>query len=252
MNASNLVRMSQKFFSKYASEILIGMGITGMVSAGIMAVPATVKAVKKIEAKTEVDNKGNKVYPTKTEIVKDCWKLYVPSITTAIISGGCIIGASSINAKRNAALMTAYALSESARQEYVSKVVETIGEKKEQEIRDKIAEDKIRNNPVNESTVIVTGNGSVWCYDPLCDRYFQSSVDAIKKAENEFNRKLRNELFMYVNDWYDELNLDHTQLGDLVGWDIDKGGMSLAFSSKIASNDQPCLVLDYRTIPYAQ
>lgn len=239
----------QKITQKHGPEILTGIGIAGMVTATILAVTATAKAVKKIEnKKKEMDVEDLTV----KETIKETWTCYIPTTVTTVASIACIVGASSVNVRRNAALAAAYSLSESALKEYKDKVVSFVGPKKEQEIRDTIAEDKIRKNPVNESTVIVTGNGTVWCYDPLCDRYFQSSAEAIRKAENEFNRRLRSEMFMYVNDFYDIMNLDRTTLGDLVGWDIDKGGMEVGFTSKIGSNDQPCLVLDYRVLPYAR
>lgn len=54
----------------------------------------------------------------------------------------CLIGASSVNLRRNAALATAYTLSESALKEYREKVVETIGEKKEQAVQDAVAKER--------------------------------------------------------------------------------------------------------------
>lgn len=55
-----------------------------------------------------------------------------------------------MHAKRTAALATAYKLSETALTEYKEKVVETIGEKKEQLVRDKIDKDHIDKDPVSK------------------------------------------------------------------------------------------------------
>lgn len=237
----------QKETQKHGPEILTGIGIAGMIVATILAVKATPKAIKKIDEKKKEKDVDDL---TVKETIEETWKCYVPATVTTIVSVACIVGATSENVRRNAALAAAYSLSESALKEYREKVTDVIGKKKEQEIQDQIAEDKLRRSPIRDETVIITGNGNVWFYDPLCDRYFQSSVEAVKKAENMFNKELRHELYMVVNDWYDELNLDHTVLGGLVGWDIDKGGFSLSFTSKVASNDQPCLVLNYDALPY--
>ena len=94
---------------KKSPEILIGVGITGMISSTVMAVTATPKALILIEAeksKKEVDILSAK------DIVKVTWKCYIPAVATGILGAGCIIGSSAVNAKRNAALAAAYTLSE--------------------------------------------------------------------------------------------------------------------------------------------
>ncbi len=63
------------------------------------------------------------------DIIKTAWPCYIPAAVGAI-SVFCLIGASSTNLRRNAALATAYTLSESTLKEYQEKVVETIGEKR--------------------------------------------------------------------------------------------------------------------------
>ena len=132
---------------KKSPEILIGVGITGMISSTVMAVTATPKALILIEAeksKKEVDILSAK------DIVKVTWKCYIPAVATGILGAGCIIGSSAVSAKRNAALAAAYTLSESTLKEYQAKVVETIGEKKEQVIKDKIAKEKVEKDPVSK------------------------------------------------------------------------------------------------------
>ena len=47
----------------------------------------------------------------------------IPAGVTVIAAAACIVGANSVNIKRNAALATAYSLSETALKEYQSKVV---------------------------------------------------------------------------------------------------------------------------------
>ena len=151
--------------------------------------------------------------------------------------------------KRNAALATAYKLSETALTEYKDKVVEVIGENKEKGIRDKIAEDKVHNNPVSQNQVIITGGGDTLCYDALGGRYFKSSMDKIRKAENELNRLMLRDMYVSLNEFYDELGLDHTKLGDDLGWNLDDGLIELNFSSQLAENETPCLVVDYNVAP---
>lgn len=38
-------------------------------------------------------------------------------------------------------------------------------------------------------------------------------------------------------------------MGDMLGWNIDKGYIDLAFSSQLDANGTPCLVIDYQVAP---
>lgn len=69
-------------------------------------------------------------------------------------------------------------------------MIETIGEKKEQTVRDAIAKEHIEKDPVENKEVIVLGRGSTLCYDSVSGRYFKSDMETIKKAENELDARL--------------------------------------------------------------
>lgn len=237
----------KRFVSARSPEILTGIGIAGMVTTTVLAVKATPKAMSLIEDKKN-DDWVDELSPL--DVVKIAWKPYIPAIITCVVSTTCIIGASSVNAKRNAALATAYKLSETALSEYREKVIETIGEKKEQIVRDKVAEERIKKNPVSKNEVIVTGNGKTLCFDPISGRYFMSSIDVIKRAENELNKQMLHDISGYVslNDFYDELGLDHTSVGDDLGWNTDQL-IDICFSSQLNDNGEPSVVLDFLVAP---
>lgn len=234
---------------KHSPELLTGIGIAGMVTTTILAVKGTTKAVRLLDAKKkELDVEKLTV----KETVKTAWKCYIPSATTCVASIACLIGANSVHLKRNAALAAAYKFSETALIEYKDKVVETIGEKKEKDIRDKIVEDRIKENPVNKNSVIVTGNGTSLCYDTMNDRYFESSYDRIKKAENAINRELIGSDYVSLNDVYDELELKHTNNGDRLGWNISflgKEGLEIEIGTHMTDDGRPCLSIDYNVPP---
>lgn len=232
---------------KHSPEILTGIGIAGMITTTILAVKATPKALLlKDEAE---DERG--AYLTPLETVKVCWKPYIPAAVTGVVSVGCLIGASSVNARRNAALATAYKLSETALTEYREKVVETIGEKKEQVIRDKVAQEKVDKEPVSKKEVYITDTGTQLCFDVMSSRYFESSIEKIKKAANELNRRLSTgENYVSLSDFYDEIGLRHTKNSDNLGWNISRDGwVELDFSATIADDERPCIVVDYLVAP---
>lgn len=231
---------------KHSPEILTGIGIAGMITTTVMAVRATPKALILIEEKKD-ELEVNELTPKET--IQAAWPCYIPAAVTGTVSIACLIGASSVNMRRRAALATAYTLSESALKEYQEKVVETIGEKKEQAVRDAVAKDKIDKHPVSNSEVVIVERGNHLCYDAVSGRYFKSDIEKIKKAVNELNLRMRDEMYISLNDFYYEIGLNGTSLGDELGWNIEKGYIDISFSSQLADDGTPCLVIEYHIAP---
>lgn len=246
LNLKKVVRDISKMISKNSPQILTGVGIAGMLTTTVLAVKATPRALELIEeAKVE-----NEVYDlTPVEVVKAAWKPYIPAVVTGIASTACLIGANSVHTRRTAAIATAYKVSETALAEYKEKVIETIGEKKERVIEDKIAKDKVEKNPVSKSEVIITGAGRTLCMDALSGKYFESDIETIRKVVNELNRKMNYEMYISLTDFYNELGIPKTKISDELGWNIDKGLIEVTFSPQLAEDGKPCLVVDYLVAP---
>lgn len=255
-NVKSFFKSMQMSISKHSPEILTGIGIAGMVVTTVMAVKATPKALALIEEAGY--KKGSDENPiedmeytplTAVETVKVAWKPYIPAAITCSLSIACILGARSMNAKRNAALATAYTLSETALREYKDKVVEALGEKKEQAIQDAVAKDRIDKKPVSSNEVIITEKGNTLCFDSISGRYFKSDIDSLKKAVNELNRQMLSDGYISLNDFYYEIGLSNTKIGDDLGWNSDRGLIDLNFSSQLAEDGTPCLVLNFSVAP---
>lgn len=234
--------------SKHSPEILVGVGIAGMFSTVVMSVKATPKVYSMIEKEKEVRRLEEKPELTKVDILKMAWKPYLPAAIMFGCSTACIIGANSVNAKRNAVLSTACHISERALAEYRDKVVEVIGEEKEKEIRDKVSEDRMKKDSVTSNTVILS-KGDTLCYDTITGRYFKSDVDKIKKAENELNHILITGDYCSLNEFYDMLDIPATEMGTAVGWNVKDGLVEIYFSAQIADDGQPCVVVNYDIQP---
>ena len=245
LTVSKVIKNVERTLTKYSPEILTGIGIAGMITTTVLAVKATPKAIRLIQEKEDAVN--DKLTPV--EKVKTTWKCYIPAALSGVTSVACIVGANSVHAKRNAALAAVYKISETALHEYREKVLETLGEKKEQAIRDKIAEDRVNKDPVSKTEVIITAKGDTLCYDVLSGRYFKSDIDKIRRAENELNRRMLNDMYVSLNEFYDEIGVSQTSLGDELGWNIDDGLIEVCFSSQIADDGTPCIVVDYRVAP---
>ena len=250
-SVAKLFRTVKLKASKHSPEILTGLGIAGMVSTTILAVQGTPKALALIEEeklrryKEEDDDTLSRI-----DIVKTAWKPYIPAMVTGTVSIACLIGANSVNTKRMAALTAAYQLSETALTEYKEKVVETIGEKKEQAVRDKVSKAKLEKHPVEKAEIIETQKGTTRCFEPMSGRYFKSNIDIIKRAENTLNERMLHDICgcASLNELYDELGLDHIDVGDMIGWNVDEL-IKIGIGSHVASDGEPAVVMEYHTMP---
>ena len=75
---------------EHSPEILTGIGIAGMITTTVLAVKATPKALRLIEAEKHDMHKDEL---TAIETVKVAWKPYIPAAVTGVTAMGCLIGA---------------------------------------------------------------------------------------------------------------------------------------------------------------
>lgn len=268
MNKPNVMKyfkMVKTFTKKHSPEILTGIGIAGMVTTTVLAVKATPKALELIEEEKKRQNEeifekaeksGEDEYAVVTklkplEVVKVTWKPYAPAVLLGVSSIGCLIGANSAHNRRHAALYSAYKISETALSEYKEKVIETVGEQKEKEIRDKVAKEHVEKNPVSKTEVFMTGKGESLFYDPISDRYFYSDIETIRKIVNDMNYAMTcgSEMCVSLSELYDELGLKHTSVSDEIGWNISDGLLEADFSTQLTDDGKPCIVLDWLKVP---
>ncbi len=247
MNIKTMAKSVWAGAKKHSPEILIGMGIAGAASSVIFAVKATPKAMILLEEKRQ--ELGVEKLEAK-EIIKTAAPVYIPTAVSFGVSVACIVGASSVNARRNAALTAAYTLSESTLRTYRDKVLETVGEDKEREIRQKAAIEQQQKTPEPQTLVVSGAAGQLKCFDSLSGRYFVSTKNEIDKAVNEFNRQLRDDMRISLNDWYDLIGLDTNKLGDMLGWDIERGYVETCYASRLDEDGLPCLVVNYVEPPH--
>lgn len=260
-NVTKIFNTVKKAVGKKSPEILIAFGIAGMITTTVLAVKATPKAMEKIK-KAEKDKaeeyncnhadsdiEASTLKLTKPEVVKATWKCYIPAAISGAASIACIVGANTVHSKRNAAIATAYKLSEKALTEYKEATIEEVGEEKAKAIKDRVAQKQLDNNPVNDSQVIITGNGKQLCYDGVSGRYFESSIQEIETAVNKINRSLNYDMYVSLSEFYDELDLEHTDISDELGWNLDDGLVEISYGTMIAKDNRPCITLEYHVAP---
>ena len=253
MNLKTFAKAARRSVSKNASKILGGLAITGGITAVYFAVTATPKAMILLDEKKK--ELGVEKLDVKT-IVKTAGPVYIPTAVSMGLSAVCTIGAIHVDERRNAALAAACTLSESALKTYQDKIVETVGEEKEREIRESIALDKMAKNPEPEVIKVVESDDTdasygkrIKCYESLSGTYFWSTRNAIDRAVNGVNKQLLSDFQVSENDLFDYLGIEHNRNGELLGWDTTSMEIETFYTSKLDENGAPCLVINYTNPP---
>lgn len=151
--------------SRNVPTILSCLGAVGTVATAALTIQATPKAMRLLEEAER--EKGDLL--TKTEILKIAGPSYIPAILSCVATVSCIFGANALNLRRQASLMSAYLLLDSAYKEYGEKVKKSVGEQEEARIRESIASDK--DVPDDCSRQLF--------YDMHFGEYFESSLDFV-------------------------------------------------------------------------
>ena len=249
MTLIDLAKKAEKLAVDNSPTILTVLGVTGVVTTAFLTGKASFKAANIIsdeQYRLDLFEKSHPLEPKEKIIL--VWKAYIPAVGTGVISIVCIVGANHIGSRRAAAVAAAYTISEKAFTEYKDKVVERMGAPKEQDLRDEIAQDRIDRNSSGDRNIIVTGRGEVLCYDAFSDRYFESSMEELKKAQNDINYKILSDMYASLGDFYDKIGLASTSYSEEVGWTTDVP-LELKLSGTLSEDQRPCISMDFRAAP---
>lgn len=244
-----LAKSIEKFAIDNAPTILTGVGVVGTVATAYLTGKATFKANKIIADKQFQINLHEKGYPLDNkEKFKLVWLCYVGPAATGVGTIAAIIFANRISAKRAAALAAAYALSQDRFSDYKEKMQEKLGVKKEQAVTTELIQNRVDANPPGKNLVIV-GNGTVLCRDEFSGRYFRSTVEAIKRAENEINFEIINSGYATVSDFYERIGLKPTSSSEIFGWNVPTRKLELSWNAVITPDEEPCMAFDFNAYP---
>jgi hypothetical protein len=243
MILSNLLKRSSNFVSDNSPVILTATAVAGVLTTAILSGRAAVKAADILrveEAYRELDFE-----PSLKEQLELTWKCYIPPVLVASSTIAAIIGATHISSRRTATALGLYSLTDTAFREYKDKVVEQIGAGKEQKVRDSVAQDRVKAIPPSNEIIII--EGEVLCCELWTMRYFKSTQEKIRRAENDINAEINNNMYASLTDFYNLIGLPSTAESDNVGWNIDRR-LDIQFTT-ILSEGKPMLALCYDKAP---
>jgi hypothetical protein len=173
-----------------------------------MAVKATPKAIRLCEQAEEA--KGEKL--TKFETIKTAGPVYIPTILTGSATIACIFGANVLNKRKQAALMSAYALLDSSYKEYKEKVNELYGDEAQTKVKEEIAEDHYKEEDIDLE------DGKELFFDEFSGRYFESTIYDVRTAQYNINKDMALQTSVSLNDYYAYLDIPPIEGGDELGW----------------------------------
>ena len=263
MNKTEIIAKMTRTFNrtglqlkKHSPEILMTVGVIGIVASGVMACKATLKvqdivddAKQKIDTIHEVSNdpemsdkyseedgkKDMAIVYTQTAV--KFIKLYGPSVALGVASLGCMIGSNRILNKRNVALAAAYTAVDKSFKEYRGRVIDRFGKQLDKELKygikaqeiEEVSVDEKGKETVKKNTVevmdpncysqysIVFDDGNTgWDPDPELTKYF------LIQQQNWANERLKARGHLFLNEVYDMLGVKRTKAGAQVGWVYDE------------------------------
>lgn len=234
---------------KYSPQILIGVGIAGVVSATVLACRATIKAVPVLEEmradiedlheiKSSLINEDVVKFDEK-EYQKDLVKvyaknalvfvkLYAPAIVIGSLSVAALIGSHGIMAKRNAALLAMYKGAEEAYSAYRIRVREELGDEREEDLfrgnKEEVVMADDGPHRINKSQIFPTQYDRY--FDESCknwERNAEYNLLFLTHQQSYANDRLRARGHIMLNEIYDMLGFPRTKEGAQVGWVWKKG-----------------------------
>lgn len=244
MKLNSIVRVIRRNTKQHSPLILSTLAGVGTLTTAYLTAQATVKAVRLIDKEEPVGIEYGDRKRLLIERTKLVWKFYIPAGISATSTIVCIIGANRIEANKTIAAQTALSVTQQLYSDYREHVVEELGERKEQSIRDKIAERKVKLGPPPSTDILMTGPGNVLCCELFTGRYFASDMETLRKAQNDLNAKMLAHDYISLYDFYYSVGLAPTTVSAQLGWKSNKL-MQLEFSTILTDDGRPCLAFDY-------
>lgn len=244
---TELINQSLKQVKSNSTTILTVTGVVGTVTTAVYAARAGWESQYMWDGQLETDltedlsPRRQKWELTKT-YVKACGKLYIPAGISATLTITSVVYLNRVHSQRAAAYVAAYSLAERGYHEYKEAVKDAVGEDEEKRIRDRVAQKRVDETRPKEA--IIVSPGLVMTCELYTGRYFQCSMEKLRKLEVEVNHRLVQGHTVSLSDFYYELGLEETQESDNVGWD-DGRLLELEFTTTLGPQSTPCLAFGY-------
>jgi hypothetical protein len=248
MSFSGIAHKLAKLATENSPAIATGLAVVGTITTAYFGISATVKVMEDILVEEDA---RNEVMPTRERFQyvyeNGLWKPYVPMVVSGVMTVGLTIAANRVGSRRAAGLAAAYGLTERAFEEYKDKVREKIGDRKEEQVRNEIAQDRLDATYLDDVKIFGLNDGQL-CYDMWSDRYFKNTAEGIRAAVNELNHALIHDNYATADEFYAMLGMPSPAFAHTVGWNSDRL-LEADITTILAPGDVPCLALHFKNEP---
>lgn len=244
MNRTQFFNQIQRNLKANSPVIYSSIAGVGTVVTAYLVGRASFKACRIIDKYEEEYGASENRLERTTNRAKLVWKFYIPPAITATTTVVSIVAANKVQANKTIAAQSALAVSQQLYSDYREKVIEQIGENKDQKIRDEIAQERVKALPPPAEGVVIAGTGHVLCCEQYTGRYFLSDMETLRKAQNDINSKLLAHDYATLSDLYYMIGLSNTTESSQIGWKSDRQ-MKMEFSAVMTEDGRPCISFEY-------
>lgn len=150
-------------------------------------------------------------------------------------------------------LSSACSLAITAKDELEKSVERNVDPEKVAAIKQDIAKNHVVYDTVNDiQSIQPTGHGTDVFYDSWSGRYFYSDINYIRKAVNDLNYQLMNELWISLNEYYAYIGLPTIRAGEELGWNMDYGQIDLITEAELDDCERAYTIIGFKNSPCAK
>ncbi len=252
-----LGRKSKMVAVAKSPEILMGIGIAGVVVSTVMACRATLRIeevldethnrLETIHTATETlpleeysdEDRMKDLVITYTQATVAVVKLYTPSVIVGGLAITSLLGSHRVLQRRNLAVMAAYKAVQESFIEYRRRVVDDLGTDKDIEYKYGVQEVKVKETIIDENgkkkkitvkkKVVDPNNLSEYArfFDEGSTKWTKTpeyNLVLVKNQMHWLNDLLHSRGHVFLNEAYDALGIQRTQAGQHVGWILSDDG----------------------------
>ena len=263
---------------KNSPAIFFSAGVVGVVASTVLACRATLQLEDTLDSiksdldrakgtnelrHFEDDNADENIYHKELTLayskgVLQITRLYAPAIVVGGLSIGALTGSHIALTRRNAVITAAYAAISKSFDEYRIRVRNHLGEEQERDIYHAVELREIEVEGKKSKDMVADPNRwstyAKWFDEANPNWQKNSELNRlfVQCQQNYLNQLLQARGHVFLNEAYDQLGIDRTQAGQVVGW-VTGGegdgyidfGIFEAYSSEFVNGWERNIILDF-------
>lgn len=227
---------------KHSPRILFVVGVAGAVSSTVLACRATLKLEKALDDigaevadvkkdLAQTDGYGKDLAFVYVKGAANIGQLYAPALIVGTLSIGALTGSHITLTRRNAGLTAAYAAVSQSYTDYRDRVREEVGTEKEYNLFQGVQIKEVEDADGKKAKLSMVDPNKMSAYARFFDEFsprWQKNAEYnkifLQAQQNYFNFTLQSRGHVFLNEVYDNLGIERTTPGAVVGWVLGNGG----------------------------